>query len=82
MAMKKIVFLMLTLDLLASTGCATKTGSATAGALGGAAAGGGAYEYRMHQELQRIEDDHNAGKMDQKEYEIRKDEIQRMLLLK
>lgn len=73
---------MLTLGLLTATGCATKTGSATAGALGGAAAGGGAYEYRMHQELQRIENDYNAGKMDQKEYEIRKDEIQRMLLLK
>ncbi len=73
---------MMSVMLLASSGCATKTGSATAGALGGAAAGGGAYEYRLHQELKRIEDDYKAGKMDQKEYEIRKDEIQRMLLIK
>lgn len=80
--MKKILFLMMSVMLLASSGCATKTGSATAGALGGAAAGGGAYEYRLHQELKRIEDDYKAGKMDQKEYEIRKDEIQRMLLIK
>jgi hypothetical protein len=80
--MKRIVFTVMTLLLLASSGCATKTGSATAGALGGAAAGGGAYEYRVRQELQRIEDDFSAGKMDQKEYEIRKDQILRMSIVK
>ena len=77
-----IITAMLLLPLALSAGCSTKTGSATAGALGGAAAGGGAYEYRLHQELQRIEDDYKAGKMDQKEYQARKDEIQRMQVLK
>ncbi len=80
--MKSTLLLIMTLFFLTGTGCATKTESAAAGAIGGAAAGGGAYEYRLHQELKRIEDDYNAKKIDQKEYEIRKDEIQRMLLIK
>ncbi len=81
--MKKQVYVFLMLIALAiSGGCATKTGSAAAGAVGGAAAGGGAYEYRLHEEMNRLDADFKAGKMDQKEYEIRKDEIQRMQLLK
>jgi hypothetical protein len=81
--MKNLIIAALLLFPLAfSAGCATKTGSAGVGAVGGAAAGGGAYEYRLHQELQRIENDYKAGKMDQKEYEARKDEIQRMQLLR
>ncbi|WP_243374186.1 hypothetical protein [Geotalea sp. SG265] len=63
-------------------GCGTTGGTATVGALGGAAAGGGVYEYRLHQEKQRIENDHKAGKMDDKEYNARKDEIERMQLIK
>lgn len=63
-------------------GCSSKAGTAGIGALGGAAAGGGAYEYRLHREMQRIEDDYKAKKINQKEYEIRKDEIQRMELIK
>jgi hypothetical protein len=78
---KLIIALCLLLPLAFSTGCATKSGSAAVGAVGGAAAGGGAYEYRLHQELLRIENDYKAGKMDQKEYEARKDEIQRIQLL-
>ncbi len=77
-----IITALLLLPLSLSAGCATKTGSAAGGGVVGAAAGGGAYEYRLHQELQRIENDYAAGKMDQKEYQARKDEIQRMQLLK
>lgn len=79
--MKKLIIPVLLLIPLALGGCSTKTGSAAAGALGGAAAGGGAYEYRLHREMQRIEDDHKAGKMDDKEYQIRKDQVQRLQLI-
>ncbi len=72
----------MTVALLGSTGCATKSGSATAGAIGGAAAGGGAYEYRMHEELKRIDDELKTGKIDQREYDIRKDQILRMSVVK
>lgn len=80
--MKRSIFLIMTLILLSAPGCATKTGSAGAGALGGAAVGGGAYEYRMNEELKRIEQEYKAGKMDQREYEIRRDQIMRMSLIK
>lgn len=82
--MKRITFsLLTTLVLLTSAfGCATKTGSAVAGAAGGVAAGGGAYEYRINSEMNRLNDDLKAGKIDQKEYDIRKDELQRLSILK
>lgn len=76
--MKNIIAAIAVLVPLALAGCSSKTGSAGLGALGGAAAGGGAYEYRLNQEMQRIEDDLEAKKIDQKEYEIRKDQIQRL----
>lgn len=79
--MKRLIFLIMTVAL-GSTGCSTKSGSATAGAIGGAAAGGGAYEYRVHEELKRIDADFKAGKMDQREYDIRKDQIERMSVVK
>lgn len=80
--MKRSLFLVMALALLAAPGCATKTGSAGAGAIGGAAVGGGAYEYRMNEELKRIEEEFKAGKMDQREYEIRRDQIMRMSIIK
>jgi hypothetical protein len=80
--MKKMLFAVMSVLLLASTGCSTKTGSAAAGALGGAAAGGGVYEYRIQQEMKRVEDDYKAGKMDKKEYDARVDEINRLSLIK
>ncbi len=58
--------------------CATKTGSAVGGAVGGAAVGGGTYEYRINEEMKRLDADFKAGKMDKKEYDIRKDELHRM----
>lgn len=80
--MKNTLLILAMLAPLALSGCATKTGSATAGAVGGVAAGGGAYEYRLHEEIKRLDDDFKAGRMDKKEYDIRKDEIQRMSVLK
>lgn len=79
--MKKLVATVLLIVPLFLSGCSTRAGSAGAGAIGGAAAGGGAYEYRLNEELERIENEYKAGRMDQKEYEIRKDEIRRIQLL-
>lgn len=80
--MKKIVAALALLIPLAMAGCGTTGGTAALGAAGGAVAGGGAYEYRLHSAMQRIEADHKAGKMDDKEYNARKDEIQRLQLIK
>jgi len=68
--------------LLFAGGCESKWGTAGLGAAGGAVAAGGGYEYKANQEMKRIEEAYKNGSMDQKEYEIRKDEIQRMSLLK
>jgi outer membrane murein-binding lipoprotein Lpp len=81
-AMQKTIITLVVIASCAVAGCSSKAGTAGLGAIGGAAAGGGAYEYRLHREMQRIEDDYKAKKIDQKEYEIRKDEIQRMQLIK
>ena len=43
--------------------------------------GGGSYEYDLKRQKDRVEQDFKAGKIDQKEYEIRKDQIARDSLL-
>ncbi len=63
-------------------GCESKWGSAGLGAAGGAAAGAGSYEYVINKEMNRIEDAYQSGEMDQEEYAIRKDQIERMSILK
>jgi hypothetical protein len=63
-------------------GCESKWGSAGAGAAGGAVAAGGGYEYVANREMKKIEQDYKDGKIDQREYEIRKDQVQRMSILK
>jgi hypothetical protein len=82
--MKKILLtamIVLSLSLICG-GCESSWGSAGLGAAGGAAAAGGGYEYVINREMNRIEDAYKAGEMDQREYEIRKDQIERMSLLK
>jgi len=69
------------LSLLFAGGCESKTGTAVLGAAGGAVAAGGGYEYVANREMKKIEQDLKDGKIDQREYEIRKDQIQRMVLL-
>lgn len=68
------------LSLPSANGCESKSGTAILGAAGGAVAAGG-YEYVSNREIKKIEDDLKDGKIDQREYEIRKDQIQRMSLL-
>jgi hypothetical protein len=43
----------------------------------GAGAAGGSYEYHLKRQKDRVEADFKAGKIDQNEYEIRKDQIAR-----
>jgi hypothetical protein len=47
----------------------------------GAAGAGSAYEIRAKQQLDSIKNDLNSGKIDQREYDIRKDQIRRMSLV-
>ena len=65
------------LMLLALSGCSSPGGSAALGVLGGAAVGAGGYEYKLKTQKDRIDDDLKDGKIDQKEYDIRKDQIER-----
>jgi hypothetical protein len=62
------------------TGCSA-VGSGILGGVGGAGAAGGGYEYHLKRQKDRVEADYKAGKIDQKEYEIRKDQISRDSLL-
>lgn len=62
-------------------GCESRWGSAGLGAAGGAVAAGGGYEYVSNREMKKIEEAYKDGRIDQREYEIRKDQIQRMSLL-
>lgn len=58
------------------TGC-VPMGSGLLGGVLGAGAAGGSYEYHLKRQKDRVEQDFKAGKIDQKEYEIRKDQISR-----
>jgi hypothetical protein len=50
------------------------------GAVGAGAAGGG-YELHLKNQKNRVEEDFKAGRIDKREYEIRKDQIARDSLL-
>ena len=75
--MKRIALLGAVLFVALAAGCETKGGSAAGGALGGAAVGVGGYEYSAHRQMQQIEDDYRAGRIDRREYEIRKNQIEK-----
>lgn len=75
--MKKLLLLVALLTVSVASGCATREGSAAGGALGGAAVGAGAYEYSSHRQMQQVEQDYKAGRIDRREYEIRKNQIEK-----
>ncbi len=54
------------------TGC---SGAFWGGTAGGAAATGTGYELRARQQMEKIEEQYRKGEIDQKEYDIRKDQI-------
>lgn len=79
--MKNLVVVIIGLALLTGvTGC-SPVGSGLLGGVLGAGAAGGGYEYNLKRQKDRVEADFKAGKIDQKEYEIRKDQIARDSLL-
>lgn len=55
-----------------ATGCQFLGGAAT-----GTAAAGAGYELRAKQRMDRLDRSYKDGQIDQREYEIRKDEIQK-----
>lgn len=75
--MKKLALLITLVSFVAVSGCASREGSAVGGAMGGAAVGVGAYEYSAHRQMQQVEADYKAGRITKKEYDIRKDQIEK-----
>lgn len=61
--------------VLATTlsGCSSFWGGGAAGAVGT----GAGYEYNAKRQLNKLDDDLKAGRIDKKEYEIRKNQIER-----
>lgn len=80
--LKSLIVTIFVLSIIFAGGCESKWGTAGLGAAGGAVAAGGGYEYKANQEMKRIDQDLKDGKIDQREYDIRKDQIQRMSVLK
>ena len=80
--MKRLFLLLILVTMFMVSGCSSKTGSAGIGAVGGAVVGAGSYEYNLKRQMDRIERDVKDGKIDQREYEIRKDQIERDSFIK
>lgn len=75
--MKKLILLGAMVLMASASGCASREGSAVGGALGGAAVGVGAYEYSAHRQMDQLNNDYKAGRIDRREYEIRKNQIEK-----
>lgn len=74
----KIMLLALTAGTLALAGCSGQFwGGAGTGVLGA----GAGYEYKANEEMKKLEADRAAGRITQEEYNIRKDQIQRMSVI-
>jgi hypothetical protein len=65
---------------VSSSGCST-AGNVGLGVLGGAAAGAGGYEFHLKRQKEQVEADLKSGKIDQKEHDIRIDQIKKDSLL-
>ena len=77
--------LLIAIVLLSSVllfGCSSNLGSAGLGAVGGAAAGAAGYEYNAHRQMEQLEADYKAGRIDREEYEARKKQIQKSSIIK
>ncbi len=66
--------------LLSLTACGT-AGNVGLGMVGGAAAGAGGYEYHLNNQKNKVEDDFKDKQIDEKERDIRLDQIKRDSLL-
>ncbi len=65
------------LIMLALTTLLCGCGSFLGGMAGGAVGTGAGYEMSARNQMQELDADLKAGRMDQKEYDIRKDQIER-----
>jgi osmotically-inducible protein OsmY len=71
--MKRLI-LALALAAVSSWGCSGQFwGGAAAGALGA----GAGYEIQSKRQMDRLEDDYKSGKVDRREYETRKQQIEK-----
>jgi hypothetical protein len=68
-------------SVLLLAGCSSSVGSGILGGVVGAGAAGGGYELHLKKQKDRVEEDYKAGRIDKREYEIRKDQISRDSLL-
>lgn len=76
--MKKAVYALLITGAFALAGCSPQFwGGAAVGALGA----GGGYEYNSKRQMDRLEDDYRAGRMNREEYQDRKQQIERGSLI-
>lgn len=76
--MKKAVYALLITGAFAQAGCSPQFwGGAAVGALGA----GGGYEYNSKRQMDRLEDDYRAGRMNREEYQDRKQQIERGSLI-
>jgi len=74
--MKKILFVFVLLSMI--IGLSACSGAFWTGAGGGTIATGAGYEVNAKVQMDRIKKDLDAGKINQAEYDIRKDQIKRM----
>jgi hypothetical protein len=79
--MKNIIYLIAGMTMLSLTACGSTGGNLGLGALGGAAAGAGGYEYHLKTQKDQVEQDFKDGKIDQEERDIRMDQIKRDSLI-
>ncbi len=62
----------------ALSGCGSFWRGTAAGGIGGAAGAGATYEVRIKQQLEALDEDLNAGRITQEEYDIRKDQLEKI----
>ncbi len=74
--MKKILIATVLLSMM--SGLSACSGAFWTGAGGGTVATGAGYEVNAKMQMDRIKKDLDAGKINQAEYDIRKDQIKRM----
>jgi hypothetical protein len=72
--MKRSILAALVLAVMTSWGCSGQFwGGAAAGALGA----GAGYEIQSKRQMDSLEDDYKSGKIDRREYDTRKQQIER-----